>query len=128
MFQIVYLSYIKGKVSYLKIVRVKDSSSNISDDSINNATGVSGAKESEMYSTLKQVPKNPSHFVALCMRLLRDDPNIANSPDVYVKKLQEIKGRAIFGCAYGYFWSTTDRYCCKEFFATKKECVTAADR
>lgn len=95
-----------------------------SDEQIINHNDLVVSKESDMkFETFRRTPQNPNHFVALCMGMLRESPQLAKTSGSFLKQVSEIKGRAIFRCAYGYFWATTDRYCSKEFFPDRESCI-----
>jgi len=78
-----------------------------------------------MFEKLRRTPKNPGHFVALCMLELKDNPNLASSRGIYMSKVREIKGRGVFQTAYGYFWVTNGRKTSKEFYPTMRDLFNA---
>lgn len=74
--------------------------------------------------TLSVTPKNPQHFVALCFIELRHNPKLRDQHEL-MKKLGEKQDRALFVCAYGYFWVKKDHSVSLEFYASKDAALTA---
>lgn len=66
--------------------------------------------------------KNPTHFMALCFTMIKQDPKFKERDDV-LKKVLTQKDRALFQTAYGFFWVTNDRKYSLTFFETKEEAL-----
>lgn len=66
--------------------------------------------------------KNPTHFMALCFTMMKQDSKFKDRTDV-LEKVLVIKERALFKCAYGFFWASKDRKYSDSFFESKEEAL-----
>jgi hypothetical protein len=67
--------------------------------------------------------KNPTHFMALCFTMMKQDPKFKDRNDILTQVLVH-KDRALFACAHGFFWASQDRKYSSEFYTTKEEALT----
>lgn len=68
-----------------------------------------------MFLELGKTPKNPRHFVALCFMQLKLHPELRDQ-NFFMRKVCEKKNKALFRCAYGYFWVDKSRVVLSETF------------
>lgn len=72
---------------------------------------------------LSLTPKSPRHFVALCFMEMKHIPELRDSHQ-FMKLVKEEAHRALFECAYGFFWAAKagGKYS-MSFYKSKEEAI-----
>ena len=57
---------------------------------------------------LETKPRNPKHFLRLLFRRAKNNPQMRDKNEFLVLS-KDMHSKALFRCAYGYFWVSKDR-------------------